>query len=623
MQDNNEPIWPSFSEYIKFCNQLKIKTNMSASDWIELGASGIIQDKHYHGLGFIPSMPRPTTNPGSQFPGASPLNPFRKPSFITPGGIDITGGISGLLGPDNIVTVISGLYDDLSDPTKSDPEKVKTVVKTILDQISKNNEEKGDDIKIESDSIQKPRKPSVTSFSVKEPAVEVSYSPEIPNTLYSDYYRTCSDKDANLYISSLLWDMPAEDPQVINYVERILVPDLQTRANVSVNFNVNAEQTFTFSRVCTYMTTIMHAMRTYYSYANIIAYQSHTSNSNTGMYELRNMIDAEDINLIGLLGERLNNLPIPPRLRELAFWLSNIYKSNGDCPNSPVLMIVPFSFGYTTTSDVDGDGLGYSTSIESSVQQIIQDLNPGVNNPLGADYFNDRFINMLAKVCPGWLNTPMGSATGIPFHDPHWMDVWSNSPALFVTPQNDTKLYEVPFLDDASDRGEEIKYVTHSTTISGINQALFSVKMSSTWSGMLKPKENIAFKKDGNGNVYFGQTNRFFFGSGPNIPNGALYMYGGDALDNFANNPKSFVNSQSGWFNTPGTLPVSTMLQYNEMYMPVDCQPANGMNLSSNANPAYQSTRWLMSFDEAFTGPKKPKTFRKARGKKDKLTTDE
>nr|QIS87974.1 MAG: hypothetical protein [Tolstikov virus] len=57
--------------------------------------------------------------------------------------------------------------------------------------------------------------------------------------------------------------------------------------------------------------------------------------------------------------------------------------------------------------------------------------------------------------------------------------------------------------------------------------------------------------------------------------------------------------------------------------MPVDCQPANGMNLSSNANPAYQSTRWLMSFDEAFTGPTKSKPMRKARDRRGKLTTEE
>jgi hypothetical protein len=429
--------------------------------------------------------------------------------------------------------------------------------------------------------------------------------------------------------------MPAKDPQVVRYVEQILIPDLQTRANVSVNFNVDAELTFTFGRVSTYMELIMRAMRTYYSYANILAYQSHTSNSNTGMYELRDMISAEDINLIGLLGERLNNIPIPPRLRELAFWMSNIYKSNSDCPNSPILMIVPFSFSMNGNAGptVDGNGRGFSNGISASISQIINELNPGVNNPQGASFFNDRFINMLAKVCPGWLNTPMGSATGIPLHDPHWMDVWSNSPCYFVSPRSatDSKAFNVPYLEQGGSLGEEIPYVTHATTISGINQALFSVQFNGTsssfpkeWSGMLRPQASVNTQVDGNQNQYFGETNRFFFASGPgSAQNGVLYQYGGDAIDNFGHNPSSFVNSQSAWYNTPGSLPSGVTNEFNTKYMPADSQPANGMNLSSNAQPAYMSTRWLMSFDEAFSGPGKSRPGKKARGRKGKLTTEE
>lgn len=453
---------------------------------------------------------------------------------------------------------------------------------------------------------------SNTAFSVKPPAIEVSYSPNIPNTVFSDYYRTVKDKDAIVYLSSCVWRIPQDDPDIENYLNNILIPDLQTRANVNVNFNVNAEQVFTPVKVTSYMSQVMVAMQTYYSLANVIAYCANTTNNNRGMYELRNMISAEDIQTLQLLGERLNNIPIPPRLRELAFWLSGIYKSQSNCPNSPVCMITPLTFENNNLYPWDNNGNGYYVSIKSSIQFLINALNPDATV---TGSWDGRFLNMLAKVCPGWLGAEMGSASGIPLHDPHWMDVWSNSPSSVVAADSLGTQRAVPQLANAADRGEEIRYVTHCTEISGVNQALFSTHLgSNNWSGLLMPAESTVPNQSNDGNQHQGNTNRLVFSSGSGVTEGAFYPYYGQAstASNFNDNGYgyNFPVSQSGWYNTPGE-----QLE-NNFYMPVDCQPVNGMNLSSNANPSYMSTRWLMSFDEALTGMTSKSRTSKKRSKK-------
>uniref|UniRef100_A0A2V0RAR8 Capsid protein n=1 Tax=viral metagenome TaxID=1070528 RepID=A0A2V0RAR8_9ZZZZ len=630
IKDNKtDKTWPSYSQYLGYCSELNITSMLSLDEWIELGNNCELEDKHHHGLGFAPPVPLMPSRPSPQLPRTSPLlNPS--------GGFDFGAGVTGMLGPNNIISKLFDIYDNLSDPTKSNSEKVRIAVETVLNEVAKNAGSKGGNIKVPKDAIREASlKSSPTSFSVKMPAVESSYSPEIPNTLYSDFYRTAGDRDANLYVTSLNWNMPANEPQVTDYVERILIPDLQTRANISVNFNVNAEQVFTFGKVSSYMREVMLAMQTYYSYANIIAYCGKNGNSNTGMYALRDMISAEDINRLTLLGERLNNIPIPPRLRELSYWMSNIYKSQSECPNSPIMLIVPFSFAGAQPPGYDDNGNGYYSGIIPTIDTIIDRLNPGIDNPLGVDFFNNRFINMLAKVCPGWLGTPMGSADGVPLHDPHWMDVWSNSPCKLVSADTAAlvKSYYVPFLENGTDRGAELKYITHSETISGINQALFSTWQYNTaagtgWSGMLVPKTSISKKAIGGAVIYYGVTNRFLFGS-TTTPNGTyelLYAYSGSNSQN--EGVFNYANSQSGWYNTPSedVITGTTSIGDNATFMPVDCQPANGMNLSSNANPSYQSTRWLMSFDEALSGPGSVKgrpPRKRSRGKKDKLTTEE
>uniref|UniRef100_A0A2V0RJ33 Uncharacterized protein n=1 Tax=viral metagenome TaxID=1070528 RepID=A0A2V0RJ33_9ZZZZ len=616
--------WPTYSEYLRYCTEIGINSKLSKQEWndFEKEIASKTEDKHYHGLGF---MPGPAFRPS---PRLSPISPIKPGNSIPTNSPIKTGpptpqGPSGMSGPSGLVSDLFDLYSTLSDPTVPPGDKAGRVATTIIGLLDASAEARGGNVKVQKDENERNLAQSYqlkyAAFSIKPPAIEVSYSPDIPNTVFSDYYRTVNDKDANVYLSSNVFRIPQDDPDIENYINNILIPDLQTRANVNVNFNVNAEQVFTPAKVTSYMSQVMVAMQTYYSLANILAYPALEGNSNTGMYRLRSMISADDINALNLLGERLNNIPIPPRLRELAFWLSGIYKSTNQCPNSPVLMITPLTFENFNQYPWDNNGNGYFSQIKSSIQFLINALNPDATV---SGSWDGRFVNMLAKVCPGWLGAEMGSSSGIPLHDPHWMDVWSNSSSSVTTADSTGAQKAVPVLSIAQDRGETIRYVTHCTEISGINQALFSTSLgNNNWSGLLMPAESTVPNQGSDGTPYYGSTNRLVFSSGSGVGEGAFYPYYGSAStqSNFQDDGYGFNYpvSQSGWYNNPGAGLA------NNFYMPVDCQPVRGMNLSSNLDPSYMSTRWLMSFDEALTGiSRTPRTSKRRSNKKSSSDLD-
>lgn len=465
---------------------------------------------------------------------------------------------------------------------------------------------------------------SMLATNIKPNAVEVQYEPSIPHTLFTNYYRTTLPKDSNLYILQTTLKLPQGDPEVQNYIQNVLIPDLQTRANIAVNFNVNATTVFTFNKILTYMDTVMKAMSVYYSYANILAYCSETTNNNSGMYALRNMITPTDIQSLYLLSERLNNIPIPPRLRELCYWLSNVYKATKDTPNTPILFNTPLRL-IGSLDNVDAEGYGYQSQIQSVIPQLISDLNPTATSSAG---FDGNMINMLAKVCPGWLGTPMGSSPGIPLFDNNFLDFWSNSPCAISTADSVNSETEVPNLSD--DRSTPIDYVAFSNELSGMSQALFSARIYGTvnkWSGLVLPDTSITRNSFG-GVPYGGTSNRMVFASTSSKPDGEFYPYYGcrnsqifaeaNALPYGGDYPKS----QSMWFNNPGCSTDSVTT--NRKYVPSTSQSMFGMNLSSNAMPALVSTRWLMSFDEAFSASSnKPTRSRsRRRGKMNDIDSD-
>jgi len=611
---------PSYASYKQYASHLKLKSLLSEKEWDEFlklySKQEHTESELVHGLGFTPLAPRMPFMPGPNMPKTNPFTrgtPFSNP-FNGAGG----DGPGNMEGPNNVFGPGMEAWETFSDPNSSTLQKIQTAV-NLMNELGKAFGSKGGNIDVPKSQFPISAAGSGgTTLNLRPKAIEISYSPNITNTVFSDYYREVREYDANLYISSISFQMPPNDSGVTNYVNNILIPDLQTRANMAVGFNVNAEQNFTVNKICGYITTVTDAMMLYFFYCNILSYTALTSNTNTGVYALREMISVEDVQLIEILGERLNNLPIPPRLREWAFWMMGVYKSNNNVPNSPVLMFAPCEF--TRSSNLTYDGYDYMVAITPRIQTLIAELNPVGSS---STTFDGKMLNMLAKVCPGWVGQAMGSGNGIPMHDPHWMDVWSNSPSAVntATGVSTTRLIPQPEYGASDVNSAPIKYVSHCDSLSGVNQAIFSSYSNATgvWSGLIKPDTSAYLYSDGGGQpASSGYTNRFIFAHNPSHPDGRLWpyagMFGGQIFVDSADD--NYPLSQSGWY---GHTSISAQ---GTFYPPVDTQAVLGMSLSSNRIPTYQTVRWLMSFDEALSGSSTSRTNRRSRKSRDKDKED-
>jgi hypothetical protein len=596
--ENGLDMSASYDDYLVWCLLQGIFKPLNESEFRQLlldVKNDEFDTDRLHGLGFVPTIggggmrPRPSVNLNGRY------NP-------NPNGVDL----SGIRGAPDIIAKGMGIWDQINNPNSTTRSSVRQAVNTmrgikqVFDGMGGNVNTKG------TPTIPGVRQPldgpkGALLFNVKPNPVEISYSPSIPNTVYADTYRQVRDRDANLYMTSIEYQVPAGDSTVTDYVERVLIPNLELRANNSASFNVNAYVNFTYDKITGYIETVANALLTYFSITNIISY-CNNGGTNTAMWALNEMISAEDLLLIQTLGERLTNLPIPPRLKEQMYWLTNIYKATNNVPNSPILMMTGMNFD---SALLDGEENFYFTGMQPKVQFYINALNPPA---ISNSDFDMRMLDMMAKVMPGWLKQGIGPGFGIPLHDGHWYDVWMNSP------HNSYFGNDVHYVPKAANATEDIDYVTVNDDFSGVNQHLFSAFYDSKWSGAIKPRLSMISRSGSI--VEF--TNRYVFRKGKydNNPKGALYPY-------FAVNPTgTFTSSdmqlsQSGWYNHIDRASVAAPM-HNLTFPGATTQAVRGLNILSNQKPSYESTQWIMSFDEAFSGASKLRDDRKGNPKRDR-----
>jgi len=576
---------PSYDDYLVWCSLQGILKPLDESEFEDLLLDIKNEDfgtDRMHGLGFVPvpggggMRPRPSIN----------LNSRNHPIPNSP-------NISGMRGAPDIIAKGMGVWDQINNPDSTTRKAARQAtatmrgIKQIFDGLGGNVNVKGGST-IPGVTDRSDRGPTgALLFNIKPNPIEISYSPAIPNTVYADTYRQVRFRDANLYMTSIEYQVPTGDSTVKSYVENVLIPNLELRSNVAVGFNTLPYTNFTYDKITGYIEIVANALLTYFSLTNILTYCK-DGGTNTAMWALKDMISAEDALLIDTLGERLTNIPIPPRLKEQMYWLTDINKATNNVPNSPILLITSMNF---ESALEDAQDNFFFRSMQPKVQFYLDALNPPATDNT---VFDKRMMDMMAKVMPGWLKQGIGPGFGKPTHDGHWYDVWMNSPQ-FSMPDGSGGYSYIPSSTSAS---QDIEYVTVNDDMSGINQYLFSAYHDNAWSGALKPRPSF-IQRQGSV-VEF--TNRYVFCAGQGVTNieGALYpYYEVNASGTFGDN--SMVVSQSGWFNhvdlSSGAAPT-----YYRTFPPAVSQAVRGVNIISNQKPSYQSTQWILSFDEAFSG---------------------
>lgn len=360
-----------------------------------------------------------------------------------------------------------------------------------------------------------------TGFTFIPKPMEVRFTPNVPNTVYgevtvapNDELSSTTDQNirARMHLNCIDMSLPSYgfslsdtnvDPvsrTVTTWFKTVFTPNLQTRAQANVSFNIAAQNHFTAIKLHTYVNTVLKALSIYYFYAHTYAYTAISANKNTAMYELREIFNTADLQNLKLLEERLNGMPIPPHLNELAYWMFDVYRSSS-VAGSDLIRLAPFGIKGATDGDtvasliIDG-----STMIKKQLNAL-SDLNvSGGSN-------NTHILttgDMLARVCPDWLNVKVGSSAGIPLHDPAFTTLFWNGGVVHGAVTDDP-IYKPVFVSN----NEDTAYNSYCEELDGVIQSMFS-----WWSNSTNTKFNVGWIKPIPCNVGNQWTNRFTYGNG-------------------------------------------------------------------------------------------------------------
>jgi hypothetical protein len=360
-----------------------------------------------------------------------------------------------------------------------------------------------------------------TGFTFIPKPMEIRFTPNVPNTVYgevtvapNDELSSTTDQNirARMHMNCIDLSLPSfgfglTDAQV-NPVSRtvttwfrtVFTPNLQTRAQASVAFNINAQTHFTAEKLHTYVNTVLKALSIYYFYAHTYAYTAISTNKNTAMYELREIFSTSDLQNLRLLEERLNGMPIPPKLNELCYWMFDIYRSSS-VAGSDLIRLAPFGIkGADAGATVATQIIDGSTLIKTQLNAL-SDLNPdGTSNGRKVLTTGD----FLARVCPDWVNVKVGSSAGIPLHDPAFTTLFWNQQVSFGVAT------EVPIIKPVYvDNNTDTAYNSYCEEVDGVIQSMFS-----WYSAASTSKFNVGWVKAIPCDVGGQWTNRFTYGNG-------------------------------------------------------------------------------------------------------------
>lgn len=269
----------------------------------------------------------------------------------------------------------------------------------------------------------------------------------IPNLLYGPLGNGPEGLNSPLHLTGYHLNLaPPDGPFLDDYYSSSITLTFQIFAQEVANFNLNTTTVFSYTRIHGYMSALTNSLSVFYFFASVLGYADNRKmNDNEGMSNLRSMMTAEDFNEFWLLRDVLENLPIPPNLNHLVFYLNQTF-SQSELPNSPLLKLLPLSF----VSSIDP--INKFTDIDFAAKL------KNCRTLLTTDSIRETggFLN---KVCPGWKLDELMSPINIPIYDTEFLTLWRNLPhsgnysggAAHKYPLIGTYTEEIPFFTSDND----------------------------------------------------------------------------------------------------------------------------------------------------------------------------
>jgi len=298
---------------------------------------------------------------------------------------------------------------------------------------------------------------SANLVSLAPSPIEIKLDTGIKTNLYGPFGNYCEGSNSPLHLTGYHLNLaPLQAPFLDEYYSSSITLTFQILAQEIASFNINSTTTFSYSRINQYMSAITNALSDFYFFSSILAFvDNRAANNNAGMEALRNMITADDINEFWLLRDVLRNLPIPPNLNHMIFYLNQTYASS-ELPNCPLIKLNPMSFTTSIDPTYKFDDIDFASNFRNGRSLLTNDL---VRDTGG-------FIN---KVCPGWRLDELLAPIDRPIYDTQFLTLWKNAP--FFGNANGGVGYKYPVITSYT---EEIPFYTCENDLDGAIVALLS-----------------------------------------------------------------------------------------------------------------------------------------------------
>lgn len=230
-----------------------------------------------------------------------------------------------------------------------------------------------------------------------------------PNTSSKDQMISITDLCSPLHVTAVGLSIGCDS--LVNYFKSTIAFDIQTRAQANVNFNLNLSTQFTSTQIYTAYNVAINALQVYYYYTSILSYESNTKNKNDGMTNLRNKITAQQIVDITLLGRRLEDTPIPPRLVEWVRYMNMNFLS-GDSQGAAIIK---------TVFDVNAlDTYPATTYAATALANLTTDANSTV-------------FSLVRRAIPQWRVGTLYDVPTVPVYDRNFLTIFANLPTASTT----------------------------------------------------------------------------------------------------------------------------------------------------------------------------------------------
>lgn len=224
-----------------------------------------------------------------------------------------------------------------------------------------------------------------------------------PNCYVPLYKSASTAYTSPLHFTGISIKIPQNSYYLASFFNNVLSYAFTNQVQASVSFSVNTSL-LTGSNLSAAMNAIIYALQVYYYFDSIEMYYSNPQQRNDGVSWLRAQMTPTDYNNLYILRRTLLSTPIPPRLLQVIFYLSQTFQSSS-MADAPLIKFIPVgitSSGYASTTEI--------TTAYTNLQSY------------------QATYALISRAAPHWLVSGLPHSEIAPICDPQFHTMWCNSP---------------------------------------------------------------------------------------------------------------------------------------------------------------------------------------------------